>query len=61
MSSLYFDLYGNHLRKFFTVGVLYIVCFALRVFMGLMSSCLTPNLLSARFRCQAEDVRAGAI
>lgn len=42
MSSLYFDLYGNHLRRFFTVGVLCVVFFVLCLFTGLILSCPTP-------------------
>lgn len=46
MSSLYFDLYGNHLRKFFTVGVLCVVFFVFCLFTGLILSCPTPLICS---------------
>lgn len=46
MSSLYFDLYGNHLRTFFTVGVLCVVFFVLCLFTGFILSCPTPLICS---------------
>lgn len=46
MSSLYFDLYGNHLRTFFTVGVLCVVFLVLCLFTGLILSCPTPLICS---------------